>query len=42
MPLIGPSDGKSLKIDSVSQKRLNNPTKIMKLDVNSKKPILGS
>ena len=42
MPLIGTPEGKSQRIDSVSQNSLNAIQKIMKFDVNFKKTVLGS
>ena len=34
---MGPSEGKCLEIDTVTQNRLKNAIKKMKIDVNSKK-----
>ena len=41
---MGPSEGKSLKIDSVQliHNRLNAIKQILKIDLNSKKPVLAS
>ena len=38
----GSPEDKSLKIDTISQNRLNAIKKMMKFDLNSNKPILGS
>ena len=42
VPLISSPEGKSLKIDTLSQKRLIAIRKNMKFDVNSKKNGAGS
>ena len=41
MSLLNPSEGKRLEIDAVSKNRLNT-IKIVKFDINWKKPVLES